>query len=246
MIGVFDSGLGGLSAFLPLTKLMPQADLCYYADTAALPLGERKDHEIRARIDTALSFFDDMDVTGVLLACGTASSLLSEECKEKFSFPILDIISPTAHVARSLKAGSHILLLATEAATRNGQFALALAHEGHPVFSLSCPALVHIAEGTATKEESLAHALFPALKTAPDAVVLGCTHFSLLKKEIAAFFPHARVIDAAACGASAAFACFHEAGEGKRRFFVTGDPKLFSAKAEEALGFPIKVEKIRS
>ena len=246
MIGVFDSGLGGLSAFLPLTKLMPQADLCYYADTAALPLGERKDPEILARISTALAFFDDLGVTGVLLACGTASSLLTEECKEKFSFPILDIITPTTHAARSLKVGSHILLLATEAATRKGQFAAALARMGHSVSSLACPALVRIAEGNAAKGESVAEALLPAHAAVPDAIVLGCTHFSLLKQEIAALYPHTRLIDAAACGASAACARFHSEGEGKRRFFVTGDPILFSAKAEKTLGFSVKAEKIRS
>ena len=71
MIGVFDSGVGGLSAFLPLRSLLPSADLLYYADTAALPLGEKSDGEILARVRRALGFFERMGVSGVLLACGT-------------------------------------------------------------------------------------------------------------------------------------------------------------------------------
>lgn len=245
MIGVFDSGVGGLSAFLPLSRLLPHADLLYYADTAALPLGERTDKEIRARLFAALTFFERRGVEGVLLACGTASALLSEECKERFTFPILDIISPTANAVCALPKGGRTLLLATQAAVRSGGFASRLAYAASPVFSLPCPALVRIAEGSARRYETVDRVLAPADCLAPTSVVLGCTHFSLLKEKIAAHFPHARIFDAALCGASFACSRFSDSGSGTRSFFVTGDPATFAQKAKAILPYPIKPDKIR-
>ena len=82
MIGVFDSGIGGLSALAPLTRLMPSADILYYADTAALPLGTKRDEEILERLLLALRFFERAGASGVLLACGTASGIYKEKCKK--------------------------------------------------------------------------------------------------------------------------------------------------------------------
>lgn len=245
MIGVFDSGVGGLSAFLPLRSLLPSADLLYYADTAALPLGEKSDGEILARVRRALGFFERMGVSGVLLACGTASSLFTEKCKEEFPFPIIDIISPTAMAAKSLAKNARILLLATPAAVRSGVFATAVAGRGRTVFSLACPHFVRLAEKGAPHDLSvLQKTLAPAIPLAPTAVLLGCTHFSLLHEDISTILPGTRLIDAAACGAAACAARLSEMGRGEERFFVTGDPRLFERRASATLHREIEALKI--
>ena len=247
MIGVFDSGVGGLSALAPLKSLLPNADLLYYADTAALPLGEKSAEEIRARVWHALRFFERANVSGVLLACGTASSIFTEECKEKFSFPVIDIISPTAMTARSFAKGARVLLLATPAAITSAAFASALADRGHPVFSLPCPRFVRLAEkGGRGMRRDVEKTLFPALSLSPTAIVLGCTHFSLLKEEISAVFPKARILDAAACGAAACAARFSDSGTGQERFFATGDPAVFANRASKVLGREITVQRIQT
>lgn len=248
MIGVFDSGVGGLSSLIPLKKLLPEADILYLADTAALPLGEKSDAEIRARIAYALAFFDSKGVDAVLLACGTASSLITDECKAEFAFPIYDIIAPTASAVRCLAKDARILLLSTPAAARAGRFASAMARGDHPVYSLACPAFVHMAEGRVPKTpRRIARVLDPLCPLAPDAIVLGCTHFSLLKEEIALSYPEARIFDPAFCGAAAVAAHRKHADKeaGRVHFFTTGDPRPFAASAARILGHPVSAEKIR-
>ncbi len=245
MIGVFDSGIGGLSALLPLEALLPKADILYYADTASLPLGEKSDEEIRARTLRALCFFAQAGVDGVLLACGTASSLLTEECKESFAFPMMDIISPTEAAIKSMPKRARVLLLGTPAAIRSGVFASALARRGSTVFSLPCPRFVRLAEGGAPySARVIRKTLAPACALAPDAVVLGCTHFPFLKEEIAATLKSTRLIDAAACAAAAAASRFDGEGKGEIRFFTTGDPQPFEKRASRVLRRAVKAQRI--
>ena len=244
MIGVFDSGLGGLSALLPLRALAPRADILYYADTAALPLGEKSDAEIQARLSRALAFFAREGVSGVLLACGTASSLLTQKCKASFAFPVVDIITPTANALRALPKEASVLLLGTPASVRAARFSSALVRADAPVFSLPCPALVSLAESGRACPKRIARALLPARTLSPQAVVLGCTHFSLLSREIAAHFPSARIFDAAALGAAAAVSRLPLNGDGQLRFCVTGDPDRFASRASAILSRPVRTEQI--
>ena len=246
MIGVFDSGLGGLSALFPLLKLSPRADILYYADTAALPLGEKSDSEIRARLCRALGFFAAEGVDGVLLACGTASSLLTDKCKFSFTFPIIDILSPVAGVLRALPKDASVLVLGTHASVRAARFSTALARGDAPVFSLPCPALVEAAESGKKRDKRIFRALAPAKALSPQAVVLGCTHFSLLAREISAHFPASRIVDAASLGAAAIAARLPLDGEGTLRFVTTGDPSRFSVGASRVLSRPVQAEQIIS
>ncbi len=247
MIGVFDSGLGGLCALSHLSRLLPEADLWYFADTAALPLGEKSPSEIRDRTLRALTFFEKKGADGVLLACGTASSLFTEEWRKKLSVPIFDIISPTAKAALSLSKRASLLVLATPAAVASGAFPLALARREQPVFSLPCSPLVKMAEKGMLSHRKLARVLSPAIALRPDAVVLGCTHFSLLQEPLGALLPDTRLLDAAACGAAATAAHFHgtpaSRGKGERRFFATENPARFSSRASHILGYPVFAER---
>ena len=245
MIGVFDSGIGGLSALAPLTRLMPSADILYYADTAALPLGVKRDEEILERLLLALRFFEKAAVSGVLLACGTASGIYKEKCKEPFTFHIIDVISPTATAVRSLPKRDRVLLLATPAAVRSGIFASALARRDTTLFSIPCPRLVRLSEKGNASPARVERAMGTAPLLHPDAVVLGCTHFSHLKPAISTLLPRARLIDAATCAAAAAASRFENAGKGTCRFLVTGDPTRFEARAEEILARPVRAEKIK-
>lgn len=244
MIGIFDSGIGGLSALTPLTRLLPRADILYYADTAALPLGLKSDSEILDRLLLALRFFEEKKVSGVLLACGTASSLFLEKCKEKFSFPIIDIISPTAMAAKSLPKEARLLLLATPAAVRTGCFSAAVARREQALFSIPCPRLVRLAEKGNAPPSLVRRAIGIAPLMHPHAVILGCTHFSHLKAELSALMPGTRLIDAAHCAAAAAASRFPNEGNATCRFVVTGDPDRFAKRASRILDRPVTAEKL--
>ena len=244
MIGVFDSGVGGLSALSPLAHLLPRADILYYADTAALPLGVKSEEEILERLLLALRFFEQAGVSGVLLACGTASSLLTQKCKASFAFPIVDIIAPTASALRALPKDTRTLFLGTPAAVRAARFPSLLARGAAPIFSLPCPALVSLAESGRASYRRVARVLSPARDLSPRAVVLGCTHFSLLSAEIAAVFPAAHIFDAAALGAAAAASRLSPSGEGTLRFRTTGDPAHFNERASRILSRTVRAEKL--
>lgn len=249
MIGLFDSGLGGLAALRPLCELLPKADLVYLADTEALPLGERSDEEIVFRVLRALGFFSALGADAVLLACGTASSLFPQKCKERFTFPIFDIIHPTAAALKQMPKDAQTVLLSTTAAARSGAFATALVRTDAPVLSLACPSLVALAEGKRTpRDDAVARALLPILPLCPDAVVLGCTHFSLLAPALSRLLPRARFFDAAACGAVALAADVREKpaarGTGRLRFFVTGDGRPFAKGASRILHRSVTAERI--
>ena len=136
---------------------------------------------------------------------------------------------------------------ATMAAARAGAFAAALAQRDAPVFSLACPALVRIAEGDIIgRKRAVTRTLAPLFSVRPTAIVLGCTHFSLLQPIIAAHFPSAYILDAAACAASAtaAYVMAHAAKEeaGRTLFFTTGAPAPFSGKASRILGYSTHAE----
>ena len=244
MIGVFDSGVGGLSALSPLISLLPRADILYYADTAALPLGVKSEEEILERLLLALRFFEQMGVSGVLLACGTASSLYREKCKETFPFRVIDVISPTAVAVKSLAKHARVLLLATPAAVRSGAFASAIVRREDTLFSIPAPRLVRLAEKGKPSALAVERAIGIAPCLAPDAVVLGCTHFSHLKRELATLMPRARLIDAALCAAAAAASRFENEGGGRCRFLVTGNPDRFEARATRILNRPVVAEKL--
>lgn len=204
MIAVFDSGVGGISALLPLARRLPQTDLLYLADAASLPLGEKSPAEIRERLRRALSYLSSFRPSAVLIACGTASAFCDGETRSRFSFPIFDVIAPTAHAILNASPTESILLLGTAATVRAGVFARAIAACGQRVDALACPHLVSLAEAPAIPDPALLwQATRPAVRLAPSHLVLGCTHFSLLSSQLCALFPTARLWDAATIAAHA-------------------------------------------
>ncbi len=204
MIAVFDSGVGGLSSLLPLMRRLKQTDLLYFADGAALPLGEKTPAEIADRLHRALTYLSSFRPSAVLLACGTASAFCDDEMRARFPFPIFDVIAPTAAALCRAEPTGRILLLGTAATVRAGVFARAIAKHGYRVDALPCPRLVSLAEAPIAPDPALLWNITrPAARLAPAHLVLGCTHFSLLSSQLSALFPTARLWDAATLAAHA-------------------------------------------
>lgn len=243
MIGVFDSGVGGLAALAQLRRRLPRHALCYLADTAHLPYGAQRAEDICRYVEHAVAFLADNGAERVLIACGTASSLLD---RVRLPIPVLDVIRPASRAT----AGERILLLATERTVREGVFARAIAahHPQAQLRALACPALVELAENGQTDardpavQAALASYLAPVLTHPPDTLVLGCTHFSHFSSAIKAFLPYTRLIDSGILAADT-LADHPPAADPSptTRFFATDQPSRFAESASAYLGQSIRV-----
>ena len=212
MIGVFDSGVGGLSALRVLRAAAPQADYLYFADQANLPYGNKTEAALLSLSRAAVHRLTEGGARVVLAACGTVGSLVLPTLTKTCTVPLFGIIDPLAEAcARSFqKRGGEILVLGTRATVESGVLAAKIRRLAPhaPLLSLSCPEFVTLAEALPclSRQEvyrrvSLTLAPFHGRRIG--TVALGCTHFSHLFHEIRHLFPRADIIDGAAEGAYA-------------------------------------------
>lgn len=206
-IGVIDSGVGGMTVVREIARLMPNADIIYFGDSANVPYGNKTESEI---IDLTCAMLDFMREKGVILvavACNTISTLI-EKFKTRYSFPIVSIIEPAAAfvaAAAAASAVSHVGLLATEFTVRSGQYQK-LIHERNPSIvvhakgSKTLAALIEAPEydeaAADTEVANLLSAL--ALEYPLKDIILGCTHYPIAMKLFKKRAPDIQFIDPAA------------------------------------------------
>ena len=245
MIGIFDSGVGGLCALAAAKKAMPRADFVYFADEGNLPYGEKEPRELVRLTRRAITLLLAEGAQILLAACGTVSAVALPEVRTDCPVPLLGVLSPAAEAAGRAHAvrGGDILLLGTRATLKSGAFSGEIQKFAThaPIHTLPCPFFVRLAEGGHTAENDPFAAMCVARILAPTdgypvrTVVLGCTHFSYLYALISARFPHAEPIDAAR-EAAWALARTHptcgERGRGEVRLLTSGEPQhlLLAAK----------------
>lgn len=256
MIGLFDSGVGGLYSLCRLRGRFPAADICYFGDTRHLPYGEKEPAEILSLARRAVRFLRARGASAVLCACGTVSSVALPRLREEYDIPLYGILHPTAEkaAAHARMAGGHIALLGTQATVAAGAFATEIHRFAPhaPLHSLPCPAFVPLSEAGITAPADPRAASVAARTLAPlgglpiRTVVLGCTHFSRLRDLIGGFFPAAALIDGATEGADAIAEYLPAAGtvgNGETHLFTSGDREAFARAAAPILcGIPHTVE----
>ncbi len=193
-IGVFDSGLGGLSCIKPICKLLPNENVVYFGDTARTPYGDKaRDTIIRFAIQIA-DFLTHQDVKMILIACNTVSALCTEILREKFpSIPIVSIIEPTVeHIAeRRLK---NVGIIATHATVKSGVYERQLRAHGIPSCSKACPVFVPLIENGFWEGkviETVAHYYLDSFieTNSVENLVLGCTHYPFIQETIGELYP---------------------------------------------------------
>ena len=248
MIGVFDSGIGGLSVLSLLCAALPDADFLYYADTARLPFGTRSPALIRRFAREAGRRFSSWGVDFLQVACGTVSALALDEISAAAGCPAAGVIVPAAREVAA-KGARRVLILSTEATAESRVFEKALAEEapGTAALSLGCPLFVSLAEcGFTAKNDPallslLGRTLAPGQTFLPDAVLLGCTHFRLLSPALSTLFPGVPIFD---CGEAAVRALIKtsagrfKTGGGSLRIVVSDNPERFLRAAERVLRLP--------
>ncbi len=243
MIGIFDSGLGGLSAAAALRRLLPHADILYFGDTARNPYGTRSPDVIRLYAEDALRFLTENGASYALAACGTVSAVALASLRKTAKIPLFGVIEPAVS---ALENARHVAVLATEASVRSHAYRdrILCRFPSVRVTELACPFFVPMVEnGLTDARDPLVQALVarevaPLRSDPPDTVLLGCTHFPVLKSSIAAVFPSASVISAGDAAANALAACLPDTEKhqgGRLSIYLTCKPHSFPRVARPFL-----------
>lgn len=252
-IGVFDSGLGGLTGYRALRELLPQEDLIYFGDNARVPYGTKSREVICRYALQDTRFLLSRDVRAVLVACGTVSSNALELLQERFDVPFVGVVSPAAEAAVRIASAKNgrILVLGTAATVGSGAYekAIRTLDRSVRVASVACPLFVPLAENGHTEKGDIAATaiaekyLRPYTDFCADAVILGCTHFPLLSDIIADILPAPVLVSAGAESARAmaelARSQGFAQGRGTDAFFTSDDPVSFAENASRFLGRPL-------
>ncbi len=240
-IGVFDSGLGGLTAVRELMKILPGENIVYFGDTARVPYGTRSRDTIRKFAAQDLRFLLEQDLKAVLVACGTVSSVALPDLQRMTDIPVIGVVEPTASAACEATRNRKIGILGTSATVKSGSYKTAIAaiDSGISVTSVSCPLFVPLVEngyltGQIT-ELVAAEYIRPLQDAGVDTVILGCTHYPLLKPVLSKLFgPDVVLIDSGRQAALELAEVLRQRDqlslqtEGTRRYYVSDEVSNFS------------------
>ena len=252
-IGVFDSGMGGLTVLHECLVTLPHEDFLYLGDGARLPYGPRPLPEIRRFASEIAVYLEGQGVKLVVAACNSATAAALPELQRKLAVPIVGVIAPEAHAAVLTTRNRRIGLLATEATVASGRYA-ELVHgldAGAELVSVACPRLVPLIEGDDHFGEETAAAVrgyaAPLLDAGVDTVILGCTHYPLIRPIFQRVFGRGiTLVFSAEETAREVSETLQRKGienaerrEGSYRFLTTGDPGLFREMGGRFLQLPI-------
>lgn len=247
-IGIFDSGLGGLTAARELFRTLPSESLVYFGDTARLPYGSKsKDTVTRFSLEIA-AFLVRQNIKCLLVACNTASSHALDELTQRLSIPVVGVIDPAIRTAVRVSPHGRIGVIGTLGTVGSGAYQRALQQiaPGTLVIARACPLFVPLIEEgwldhpvtRLVAEEYLAELENGGL----ESLILGCTHYPLIAPLLADLMgPTVRLIDSGAEAARAVAALLEERGqlaEGSpsHRFYISDEPRNFTRIAQSFLG----------
>jgi glutamate racemase len=252
-VGVFDSGVGGLTVLHECLVTLPHEDFVYLGDHARLPYGPRPLDEVRGFAGEIGSFLEAQDVKLIVVACNTATSAALPQLQEELAVPVLGVLSPEAHAAVQATRNRRIGLLATQGTVDSGRYAQ-LVHgldAGVSLLSVACPRLVPLIEGDdpygAPTEEAVREYAAPLKDAGVDTVILGCTHYPLIRPVFQRVFGRdvTLVFSAEETAREVAETLERKrienepARDGAYRFLTTGDPAAFREMGRRFLQLPI-------
>jgi glutamate racemase len=253
-IGVFDSGVGGLTVVKALASRLPNEQLVYLGDTARIPYGTRSPETVERYALQVTRFLENMGVKLLVIACNTASALALQKVKDESPVPVIGVIQPGAKQAVRASETGRIGIIATEATVGSGAYDRAIHsfRSDAEVTAKACPLFVALAEeGWTDHPEAtrlIAHSyLDPVRDHGIDTLVLGCTHYPILRPVIAEVMgPEVKLIDSGDAVADEVAAALADRGllrvadeQAPLRFYVTDTAERFRRVAERFLEAPI-------
>jgi glutamate racemase len=255
-IGVFDSGVGGLTVLNALQGHLPHESFVYFGDTAHVPYGNRPQEEIQELVRQILNWMVKQPIKMAIMACNTSSALALDAVRKEFEIPILGVILPGARAA--VKQGRRIGIIATPATVASACYERAIL-EINPnveVFQVACPEFVPLIEANQVLHPQTRRIVWerlqPLFEAQIDTLVYGCTHYPHLAPVMQQLLPsHIKVVDPAIHMATAAAQELEILNLKsiqnlpQTQFFVSGQPGQFASSSQQCLGFTPKVEKVR-
>ena len=258
-VGVFDSGFGGLTVLKALLELVPDADYAYFGDTARLPYGSKSVDTVARYAVEASHFLESQGAQLLVIACNTATALALDRICAAAHVPVVGVVEPGAEAASVATTNRKIVVLGTEATVSSHAYRQALEKRGLKAREKACPLLVPLVEEGWVRHSVTAQVAGIYLTEAfadgfhdADTMVLGCTHYPLLKPVLRDLAPgHVRIVDSAESTAKAVSVHFTDllprprSREQERRsaprlrFFATDSTEKFRRLGQMFLGFPI-------
>ncbi|MBE3587049.1 MAG: glutamate racemase [Thermoanaerobacteraceae bacterium] len=252
-VGLFDSGVGGLTVSRQVFRLLPGESTIYFGDNAHVPYGPRTAEELVGFARDILAFLVSRGVKYVIFACNTNSSVSLSVVRNLFAVPMIGLIEPGAREAVRVSTGGRIGVIATEATIKSGAYQRALKSmdAGLAVFGQAAPRLVPLVEagmaGTAESLAAVAEYGRPLKEAGIDTLILGCTHYPFLEGEFRQVLgPEVKLVDPAVATVKAAReemarrGLLNDAGgPACHRYYVSGDPRILREAARCFLGCDI-------
>jgi glutamate racemase len=249
-IGVFDSGFGGLTVLRALVERIPQADYLYLGDTARLPYGAKSRETVARYAASSARFLVGEGAEFLVIACNTASALALDAIRDAVAVPVLGVVETGANAADRSSTTRDVMVIATAATVESHAYTTACAERGMRVIEKACPLLVPLVEEGWIEHPVTADVLRIYLAELmevargvglnADTLVLGCTHYPLLRRQIEAGVPESlRVIDSAEATADEVarrLRLSRHGSNGESRFFATDSVAKFGALGSRFLG----------
>lgn len=239
-IGVFDSGVGGLTAVRRIHEIMPNESIIYFGDTGRVPYGSRSAQTILHYTRQDVAFLRSFDIKAIVVACGTVSSVALNTVSKEQNIPMIGVVEPASLVAMEKTKNGRIGVIGTASTIKSGSYERFL-HEHKPelkIFTKACPLFVPLVENGRVNKgdiviETVVKEYLTELKEQDiDTLILGCTHFPLIKEVISDFMgENVELIDSGAAAADYAkrILTLSDNKNAETKYFVSDDPESFKA-----------------
>jgi glutamate racemase len=252
VIGVFDSGFGGLTVLRELLKVLPGADYLYFGDTAHLPYGAKSARTVAKYAISAANFLQEHGIEMLVIACNTATALAFDEISSAVNIPVVGVVEPGAQRAAAISKSKKVAVLATEATVASHAYMRALQRLGLEATEKACPLLVPLVEEGWVEHlvtEQVAHIyvdqIFQDGVRSADVLVLGCTHYPLIRPLLRKVTPpQVEIVDSAESTAAKVVELLgKDCAQGKAgglRCYATDSVEKFRRLGGKFLGRPIE------
>jgi len=245
-IGIYDSGVGGLTVLSEIIKVLPNENIIYLGDTARMPYGTKSKETIIEFTNECVNFLVSKNVKAIIIACGTISSQALEEVKDKYNIPIIGIIEPTVEYLNA--DNKTIGVIATKGTINSNAWEKAIKdkYNNVKIINKSCQLLVGLAEEGFLNNDVARLTIKEYMKDFKDVdkLILGCTHFPLFKNLIQEELPGVEIVDT---GKEIIKHIQIEKGFdmlGKHEFYLTDVSKSFKETAKMLLNYDVNINKI--
>jgi glutamate racemase len=252
VIGVFDSGFGGLTVLRELRRVLPEADYFYFGDTAHLPYGAKSVRTVAKYAVASAHFLERNGIEMLVVACNTATALALDDIRNATKVPAVGVIEPGAERVAELSRNKRAAVIATEATVASHAYQKALQRLGVQATEKACPLFVPLVEEGWIDHrvtEQVAHIyvdeVFRDGAHRADVLLLGCTHYPLIRPLLRRVVPsHVEIVDSAEATAAKVFELLgrppQKQQQGRLRCYATDSVEKFRRLGEKFLGCPIE------